>query len=877
MDTEQLEKQVQLYLDSELDAYKAFEALLKAVLGYGAKKLTYNPTVGARVKGPASFAEKCIRKQGKYTTPVYELTDLCGARVVVNTLDEVERLCAFVERHFVVDWPNSEDKLDILRASEFSYRSVHYVVQVDPSRLTDIAIAPEQLAEWIAKINAPQHGENVPFQRKAEIQLRTCMQHVWADTLHDRTYKSGIQIPKALLRESHRIAALLDKADEDLLHLNDQIDAYAKDYASHLTPGSLRKELGIVGSLVEQKGLDPKDKGDQVLRLLGLRASARQWTEIVGAAHLRGVHDSRAFLDEFDRLQALATCRVHAEQPRSDAFVQGLKTLERLARPVAMDKAIRNDVGARLDFISEALAEAVDGHGRVRRDPARSRTMADLAWARLRDTADPAHRKIACETMFQAHLLDPSNPYVFGDQIWLQLESSSSRDFLRYAWTAIEDAMERCRSHLAVGLDRNRGWATLGRFHLLRSEWSEAGQAYARLIASATSAEILSDEWSLLASSARALEDTPVGPHIGLLVRTLKVAALLHGRETSSVDGAVLVVAGTCSPTKAAEIDPFRAAIVDGVRAFRGLVISGGTPTGVAGMAGEAFVQPSDGSRLLGCVPRRGSSSLATHPSYTEFLEGELPDFGIESVVQYWEKIVSDGRIPSQVRVLGAGGGPIARFEYDLALALGASVGLVRGSGREADRLLGEDPWWENGHLADLFDDESIVLFCAHAPTESVDNGSLFDRMAALAHDSYLAGFGVLPENLRPWKVLDAKYKSANLDQASAVPLMLGRFGLEIHPLDAAPAGAKRVDDLAAFLGDDGVVALARMEHARWSLERGRSGWRHAKERDNGRKLHPNLVPWKRLSDGDRDKDLAAVKAWVSSLEACGCGIYASA
>jgi hypothetical protein len=40
-------------------------------------------------------------------------------------------------------------------------------------------------------------------------------------------------------------------------------------------------------------------------------------------------------------------------------------------------------------------------------------------------------------------------------------------------------------------------------------------------------------------------------------------------------------------------------------------------------------------------------------------------------------------------------GGEIAAFEYRLALALGARVGLVEGSGREADRLF-QDPTWAN-------------------------------------------------------------------------------------------------------------------------------------------------------------------------------------
>jgi hypothetical protein len=43
--------------------------------------------------------------------------------------------------------------------------------------------------------------------------------------------------------------------------------------------------------------------------------------------------------------------------------------------------------------------------------------------------------------------------------------------------------------------------------------------------------------------------------------------------------------------------------------------------------------------------------------------------------------------------MLAVNGGTIAAAEYRVALALGCSVGVLVGSGREADRIL-EDPDW---------------------------------------------------------------------------------------------------------------------------------------------------------------------------------------
>jgi hypothetical protein len=45
------------------------------------------------------------------------------------------------------------------------------------------------------------------------------------------------------------------------------------------------------------------------------------------------------------------------------------------------------------------------------------------------------------------------------------------------------------------------------------------------------------------------------------------------------------------------------------------------------------------------------------------------------------------------VKLLAVNGGEIARSEYRVALGLGCDVGVIVGSGREADRLLQDRDW----------------------------------------------------------------------------------------------------------------------------------------------------------------------------------------
>src|SRR4051794_15601141 len=112
--------------------YARYAGTLRDVLEAAARKIAPHAIVQVRPKGIASFAEKILRKRDKYADPVNQLTDLCGARVIAHTRAEVEAICAFIRSHFEIDEENSLDSADRLRANEFGYRSVHYIVQFVP-------------------------------------------------------------------------------------------------------------------------------------------------------------------------------------------------------------------------------------------------------------------------------------------------------------------------------------------------------------------------------------------------------------------------------------------------------------------------------------------------------------------------------------------------------------------------------------------------------------------------------------------------------------------------------------------------------------------------------------------------------------------------
>jgi ppGpp synthetase/RelA/SpoT-type nucleotidyltranferase len=115
--------------------YEVLAKYLEKILLDMAHVLGIYPIVFARAKSLESFAEKIQRPAKVYATdPVTEMTDLCGVRVIVHTLDQVDAMAAVVRNRFIVDLNQSEDKREKLAYKEFGYLSTHYILQLkDPA------------------------------------------------------------------------------------------------------------------------------------------------------------------------------------------------------------------------------------------------------------------------------------------------------------------------------------------------------------------------------------------------------------------------------------------------------------------------------------------------------------------------------------------------------------------------------------------------------------------------------------------------------------------------------------------------------------------------------------------------------------------------
>ena len=178
--------------------------------------------VTARVKAEASAAEKLVRKP-EYRT-FNDLTDLVGLRIITLFADDVDRVASLLSGLFRVDESDIEDKRSDLAATQFGYLSLHYLCRL-----------PDALCEG----QDPRAG-----RLRFEVQIRSALQHVWAEIEHDTGYKVAIECPREWRRSFSRVAGLLELADAEFARIRDGLDRYRHD-AGVLIENGLLDEVSI--------------------------------------------------------------------------------------------------------------------------------------------------------------------------------------------------------------------------------------------------------------------------------------------------------------------------------------------------------------------------------------------------------------------------------------------------------------------------------------------------------------------------------------------------------------------------------------------------------------------------------------------------------
>jgi predicted RNase H-like nuclease/ppGpp synthetase/RelA/SpoT-type nucleotidyltranferase len=154
-------------------------------------------SITARTKSVESFAAKAVRIVGErrlYSDPLVEITDQVGLRVITYLREDVDAVATLLadEMRLLDD---RDMGLETAREGRWGYASRHLLVGVE--------------------------GEQQP----ASIQVRTVLQHAWAEFEHDIRYKGSIPAEHApdLDRRFTLAAGLLELADREFTGIRERL------------------------------------------------------------------------------------------------------------------------------------------------------------------------------------------------------------------------------------------------------------------------------------------------------------------------------------------------------------------------------------------------------------------------------------------------------------------------------------------------------------------------------------------------------------------------------------------------------------------------------------------------------------------------------
>lgn len=876
MDKVWLKEKIEEYR-KEKSNYELLAKKLAAILNVAKRRYAPLGHVTRRTKSVAGFAEKAVRKrfkENRYDNPLERMTDLAGARIVVNTLDEAREICRFFERDsekeeeercIWIDWENSLDTRKRMKISEFGYEAKHYVVELRMNSFEKVEIPPEI-----------QSGSNRSY--RGEIQIHTMCQNTWSLIGHDRLYKAKLKVPESIKREMYALAGALESDDMAFARCVETLDSYSRYFNAYKSLNELEDDIQM------RKIICDNDKNDFDARhQLGRSLmAARKWDNAF--KELSGIGK----MDRADIQKDLGESAWRTGE--TEIAREHLKKACELEPENWQVYCLRGDT-----FRTPGDNSDSDGD--------------------LNDAIKSYEKALA---------IMPNEPAVMVPLAECYICKEKNLSKLKLLVGELEALGNKCHDRAVMGVYLPHAHFNCARMRLYRGKWYDALSAYTMAISSCHHPEPIFDELKALTSIIKAVHEfNKLGEGEELSedkeekrifedclndqklqgyewARRLLVVALYakslywsekerrkkpiandwieagnsvkkkledlaspNWREKSKFVQPVVFVAGGCRPDIEDKlVSEYEGILRSTFKAFSGTIISGGTTSGISKMVGK--LRPLKGRSLhrVGYLPDVLPDEDTQSLDY-EIRKSPGPDYNPAGVIRAWADILLQKNRPDQVRILVINGGELTGFELRLGLALGAMVGAAEDSGRIVKTLLEvHNPCRPEGLVPLPRDPEIWSAFIRGSSPELENILSKPDvkKAAQYVHEQFCEeckdNESKHDASVLPWDVLCDEYKRSNFNQVQFAAMILDEFGYEIKRV---PPGEK-IDEKKPPLPPDyskNITKMAKLEHGRFCAERFEAGWRYGKKKDLEKKLNPNLVPWKdvprKIQKLDRD------------------------
>jgi ppGpp synthetase/RelA/SpoT-type nucleotidyltranferase len=860
-------------------AYEIYSKFLQKVLTEAKLNFASLAFVEVRPKGIPSFAEKILRKRRDYQSadyplppdPLVRLTDLCGGRVITQTADEVRLICRFIESAFDIDWPNSEDVSQRLKPTEFGYRSVHYIVQVNPAKLKTARIDVEVPAELMGFAEETLGPKAAGRPLKAEIQVRTLLEHAAASLGHDGIYKTEIQVPGRIKRQHATLSAMLEDVDTGFGHMLASLKELESNYGAHFGRKAIDEEIARLRLVL---ALDKNNVG-LIMRLARFALASGQYEIAIGA--LTPLRDRGHF--GIERRLGQALTEMCWDQPKCKEFLDGRSLLEEACKHIPQD--------------SETLSMLAD------------------CVAREDDQA-------ARELFHQAIQADATEPVTLSRYLEFETAHLANDNAVRLSTPMINAAVIRCQRQIEGNVNLPAAWSSVAAFLLMLGKPYEALDAIAHLTvlceergdppfgaggdcgtpgrpcAAGRALSRLRDTLRRLHCIRRHLEGFDWCERAVFLALAVRVGdqgaqkslETLASNKQAAPDfkptDKIVILAGGCSAEIQNHIDGLKPHILRACEGLSFKLVCGGTTAGISGLAGELAESAHGRITCVGYLPHhlpRGIEEDKNPARYKFRISSSGADFSPMEPLQGWTDLVSAGINATRVKVIAFAVGKIARTECAMALALGARVGIIDDISLPKERQFLDPAWQNHPNLVRLPMDAMTLrafLVVDDLPLDA-EQQQKWEKAARKAHEEYVASATPRDPSMKKWEELDPALRLSNFHQVAYWEQMLREHGLGLRPLAEADKTQKPLS-METLLGEDIISKLAEMEHGRWNVERLLRGWHRAKTKDIAQKLNPCLAPWpdvKNINGIDYQKwDLSAIRTLPAKFREVGLEIY---
>ena len=176
-----------------------------------------------RAKDPESFERKAGRVSTddpwspRYEDPLTQISDKAGIRVITYFLSTLQKVEDIISEQFEVveaieRSPTQPDRM--------GYQSFHYLIRYNSARTS-----------------LPEYSQFVGLI--AELQVRTILQHAWAEIEHDIQYKAADVLPTPIRRRFASLAGLIEIADREFQAIEDADRELRKEAKKKVDLGEL--------------------------------------------------------------------------------------------------------------------------------------------------------------------------------------------------------------------------------------------------------------------------------------------------------------------------------------------------------------------------------------------------------------------------------------------------------------------------------------------------------------------------------------------------------------------------------------------------------------------------------------------------------------